>query len=72
LQLDDRPPDTQPDKLPITIAAFEHLIGSPCRDYLGIGPVLADQQIGGSPDIAIGDHSDSSRSAALFPLVALA
>jgi hypothetical protein len=28
LQLDDCSPDTKPDKLPIMIAAFEHLIGS--------------------------------------------
>jgi hypothetical protein len=58
LEFDDRPPDAQPDNLPVVIAAFEHLIGSPGRHYLGVGTMFADQQIGGSPDIAIGDRSD--------------
>jgi hypothetical protein len=32
-QLNDRPPDPKQDKLPVVIAAFEHLIGSPgCHD----------------------------------------
>ena len=57
LQVDDRSPDAKPDKLPIAIAAFEHFIASPGCDDLSIGPVLADQQIAGSPDVAIGDHS---------------
>jgi hypothetical protein len=72
LQLDDRSPNAKPDKLPVAIAAFEHFIGSPGCDGLGIGPVLADQQISGSPDIAIRDHSGSFRSAAfLFSAISL-
>jgi hypothetical protein len=43
------------------IAAFEHLIGSPgCHD-LSLAFIFADQQIGGSPDVSVGDHSGSSR-----------
>jgi hypothetical protein len=56
LQLHDRSPNAKPDKLLVAIAAFEHFIASPGCDDLGIGPVLADQQIAGSPDVAIGDH----------------
>jgi len=53
--------------LAVVIAAFEHLIGSPGCHYLGFDTMSPDQQIGGSPDVAIGDHSDSIRSAALLP-----
>jgi hypothetical protein len=70
LQLDDRPPDAKPDKLPVAIGAFEHLIGSPGCHYLRVGTMFADQQIGGTPDVAIGDHSASSRSAAFLFCVA--
>jgi hypothetical protein len=56
LQLNDRPPDPKPDKLPVVVAAFEHLIGSPgCHD-LSVGTMFADQQVGGSPDVAIRNH----------------
>ena len=46
-----------PDEMPVAITAFEHLIGSPsCRDF-SFGFMFSDQQIGGSPDVTIGDHS---------------
>jgi hypothetical protein len=67
LQLNDCPLNPKPDKLPVAITAFEYLIGSPgCHD-LSLGFMFSDQQVGGSPDVAIGDHSASSRSAALWP-----
>ena len=68
LQLDDRSPDAKPDKLPVAIAAFDHFIASPGCDDLGIGPVLADQQITGSPDVAIGDHSGCRSKSILLPV----
>jgi hypothetical protein len=49
LQLDDRLPDAKPDALPVVLAAFEHLIGSPACHDLGVHTMFADQQIGGSP-----------------------
>jgi hypothetical protein len=50
VQLDDRSPNAKPDKLPVAITAFEHLIGSPsCHDF-SFGFMFSDQQIGGSPD----------------------
>ena len=70
LQLDDRSPNAKPDKLPVAIAAFEHFIASPGCDDLGIGPVLADQQIAGSPDVAIGDHSGCRSKSILLPVMA--
>jgi hypothetical protein len=70
LQVDDRLLNAMPDELAVAITAFEHLIGSSGRDYLGIGPVFADQHIGGSPNVTIRDHSGSFRSAA-FPRLAL-
>jgi hypothetical protein len=49
------------------VAAFQHIIGTPgCHD-LGVGFMFAAQQVGGSPDVAISDHSDSIRSAAFLP-----
>jgi hypothetical protein len=42
--------------LPFVVAALKHLICPPGGDDLGIGTVFADQQIGGSPDVAVGDH----------------
>jgi hypothetical protein len=68
LQLDDRPPDAKPDQLPVAVAAFEHLISASGCHYLSVRTVLADQQIGRTPDAAIGDHSGSSRSADLLTL----
>jgi hypothetical protein len=57
LQLDDCLLDPKPHELSVVVAAFEHLIGSPgCHD-LSLGTMFADQQIGGSPDVAIADHS---------------
>jgi hypothetical protein len=67
LQVDDRLPDATPDDLPVVVAAFKHLIGSPGRDYLGIGPVFADQQIGGSPKVTIRNHSPIHSRSAAFP-----
>jgi hypothetical protein len=49
--------------LSVAVAAFKHLIGSPGCNDLGVGFMFADQQIGGTPDVAVGDHSGSSRSA---------
>jgi hypothetical protein len=63
LQFDHSPPDPKPDELPVVLATLDHLIGSPSREYLSIDPMFAGQQIGGSPDVAIGDHS-AFRSAA--------
>src|SRR5947207_6041636 len=60
LQLDDHSPNAKPDRLPVAIAAFEHFIGSPGRHDLSFGTMFADQQIGGSPDVAIGDHFELS------------
>jgi hypothetical protein len=57
LQLADCPFDPKPDKLPVEIAAFEHLIGTLRCDYFRFATVLADQQVGGSPDVAVLDHS---------------
>jgi hypothetical protein len=39
----------------------KHLISPPGCDYLSVGTVLADQQVDGSPDVAVGDHSVSFR-----------
>ena len=52
--------------------AFEHLISASGCHYLSVGTVFADQQIGGTPDVAIGDHSGSSRSADFLTLGDLA
>jgi hypothetical protein len=56
--------NSEPDDLPLAVAAFEHLVGTAGRDYLGVHTMFEDQQIGGSPDVAIGDHSGPFRSAA--------
>jgi hypothetical protein len=63
LQPNNRPFDPKPHELSVAVAAFKHLIGSPGCNDLGVGFMFADQQIGGTPDVAIGDHSGSSRSA---------
>lgn len=42
--------------MPLLVAAFEHFVGAPGGDHLGVGPMFADQQIGGSSDVAIGDQ----------------
>ena len=56
LQLDDSPSDPFPDGLPFEVAAFEHQVGAPGRCKLGIVTMLPDQQVGGSPDVEVGDH----------------
>jgi hypothetical protein len=56
LQLDDSPPDPLPNGLAFEVAAFEHQIGAPGRSKLGIVTMLPDQQVGGSPDVEVGDH----------------
>jgi hypothetical protein len=56
LQLDDSPPDPLPKGLPFEVAAFKHQIGAPGRCKLGVGTVLLDQEICGSPDVEVGDH----------------
>jgi hypothetical protein len=39
--------------LPVAVAAFQHLIRAPgCREFCAAA-VFADQQIGGSPDVAV-------------------
>jgi hypothetical protein len=53
----------KPEELSLAVAAFKHLIGPPGRDDLSLGTMFADQQVGGSPNVAIGNHSGSSRSA---------
>ena len=45
LQLRNRPPDPLPHKLSIEIAASEQFISAAGGDQLGIGAVLADQQV---------------------------
>ena len=57
LQFDYRLPDALPDELVVAIIAFEHVIGSPGRDYLGIAPAFTGQQIGGSPNVTVRVHS---------------
>src|SRR5689334_21862597 len=42
LQFNNRMSDAIPDELAVAITAFEHLIGSLDRGYLGIGFVFAD------------------------------
>jgi hypothetical protein len=41
--------------LPLAVAAFEHFISAPGCHYLSVGSMFADQQVGGSPDISIGE-----------------
>jgi hypothetical protein len=53
LQLDDCTHDANPDHLPAAVAAFEHLISASGCHYLSVRTVLADQQICGTPDVAI-------------------
>jgi hypothetical protein len=68
LQLDDCTHNAKPDQLPAAFAAFEHLIGTPGCHYLSVASVLTDQQICGTPDVAIGDHSGSLRSVKFLTL----
>ena len=56
LQLDDSPADPLPKGLPFEVAALKHQVGSPGRSKLGIVTMLPDQQVGGSPDVEVGDH----------------
>jgi hypothetical protein len=56
----------------VPVAAFEHLISASGCHYLSVGTVLADHKIGGTPDVAIRDHSRSPRSADSLPLGDLA
>jgi hypothetical protein len=72
LKLDDRAADANPDQLRVAVATFEHLISAPGCHYLSVGTVFADQQIGGTPDVAVRDHSGSSRSADFLTLGDLA
>jgi hypothetical protein len=43
--------------LSLAVAEFEHLVGTTGGDDLSLGRMLANQQIGGSPDVALRDHS---------------
>jgi hypothetical protein len=61
LQLDDGPSDPFPDGLPFEIAAIEHQIGALGRRKLGLVTMLPDQQVGGSPDVEVGDHQQVPR-----------
>ena len=45
LQLEDRTPDRKPDALPVVLAAFEHLIGSPACHDLGVHTMFADDRV---------------------------
>jgi hypothetical protein len=56
-QLGDCPPDAKPDQLPVVVTTFAHFISPPGCHYLSVGSMFADQQIGGTPDVAVGDHS---------------
>jgi hypothetical protein len=56
VRLDDSLSDPFPDGLAFEIASFEHQIGAPGRSKLGIVAMLPDQQVGGSPDVEVGDH----------------
>jgi len=42
LQLNDRPSGAKPDKLPLAVAAFEHLIGSSRGEDLSLGFMFSD------------------------------
>ena len=67
-ELGDCPPDPKPDQLPVVVATFAHLISTLRRHNLSVGSMFADQQIGGTPDVAVGDHCGSSHSAEFFSL----
>jgi hypothetical protein len=54
LQLDDRAPDAKPDRLPIAVATFEHVVRTLRAHYLSIGIMFTDQQIGGTPSQSLG------------------
>ncbi len=38
------------------VTALKHEIGSACRLNFGVGTVPPDSQIGGAPDVEIGNH----------------
>jgi len=57
-QLGDYPPDAKPDQLSVTLAAIQHLISASGCHNLSVATVLADQQVGGTPDVAVWDHFD--------------
>jgi hypothetical protein len=42
--------------LSLAVAAFKHLIGPPGCQHFSVGTVFADQQIGATPDVAVGNH----------------
>jgi hypothetical protein len=56
LPLSDRAPDEHPHELPVPISLFEHLIGSPRGFEFRVLAEAADQQVGGTPHIDIGDR----------------
>jgi hypothetical protein len=57
LQLHDSLPDAKPDGFPFVIPAIEHFISTPCCHELSAVAVFADQEVRGSPDVAVEDHS---------------
>jgi hypothetical protein len=62
LLLNDSASEAFPDGLPLDVAAIEHQVGAPGRCKLGIGTMPPDQQVGGSPDVEVGDHGLSETS----------
>jgi hypothetical protein len=51
----------------VEFSSGKHLVSTLRCNYLSVATVLADQQVGGTPDVEVGDHSGSSRSAASSP-----
>jgi hypothetical protein len=47
--------------LSLAVAASKHLISPAGGDDLGLCYMFADQQIGGTPDVALRDHSSFGR-----------
>ena len=56
-------PHWPPTSSAVMVATFEHLVATLRHHYLSVASMFSDQQIGGAPDVAVGDHSGSSRSA---------
>ncbi len=56
LQLDARPSDPFPERLPVEIAAFEHQIGALCGFQFGISAMLPNEQIRNPPSVEVRDH----------------
>ena len=52
----------KPDRFPVVVAAFRHVVSPSGRDDLSIGTGFADQQICGSPYVAVGDQTVSAAS----------